>query len=587
MVLFFKKYITYLLLFYFLLPFYVHGQDNPVMVINTKGHTGMIRSLNFTPTGRLLISVSEDKTIRFWEVQTGSLEKTLRGELGEIRDGIIYTSAISPNGLYFAISGYPSTYGIRTFNLHTGDQIKTLKGNKDVINDLCFSPDGQFLASACSDFLVRIWRVAEDGFMRTQNDTILDGHIASIYKVSFSPDSKKLVSASFDGSLRLWELDEFGDFQLKNIMVHHLAEVRTVVFTPDGKYIISGGFDERVLLWDNEGNFIKELAKMNARVQTLAISPDSKKLLVHGSQGILGTIFEVPSGKIISTFKKHNNTVLTSSFYNNEIIATAGGNDKDIYLWDVQTGKRIRHFVGKGRSVWNVAFAKKGLEVAFGTLNPTGFLKDCPLQKSFNFKKFKLKEKVNPQNYHRVTTLLGMKQIKHIDPYTLKNADKEIIFNDKEADGLIRSYTLGKDGNIIVGSSFSLKKYDYQGKFLFEFKGHTGIVWATSISSDDQFLVSSSADQTIRLWNYKTGELLTTLFVATNNEWICLTPKAYYCTSDRGEEFIGWHVNHGVDFLAEYFPVENFRDIYYRPKLVKKIIKLASFKKAVHSFNNK
>ena len=127
------------------------------MVINTQGHTGMIRNLSFTPDGSSLISISEDKTIRFWNMQTGFLERTLRGQLGDGVDGMLYSSAISNDGLYFAISGYPSTYGIRTFNLRTGEQTKTLKGNTDVINDLCFSPNGSFLASACSDNIVRIY----------------------------------------------------------------------------------------------------------------------------------------------------------------------------------------------------------------------------------------------------------------------------------------------------------------------------------------------------------------------------------------------------------------------------------------------
>ncbi|OQY00230.1 MAG: hypothetical protein B6I24_00050 [Bacteroidetes bacterium 4572_128] len=573
--------------FFFAFIFSYGQNDNPIMVINTQGHTGMIRNLSFTPDGSSLISISEDKTIRFWNMQTGFLERTLRGQLGDGVDGMLYSSAISNDGLYFAISGYPSTYGIRTFNLRTGEQTKTLKGNTDVINDLCFSPNGSFLASACSDNIVRIWRLDEEGLLKEKSDIVLQGHYAPVYSVAFSPDNKKLVSASFDNTLRLWELDENDNFILIAIMVEHFAEARKVIFSPDGKYIFSGGFDGRVLMWDNEGNFIKEITAMGIRVQTLSVSPDATKLLVHGSQGMLGSIFEIPSGDLVSTFKKHNNTVLTSIFYNNDIAITAGGNDKDIYIWNIHNGNVLKHIKGKGKSVWSVAFSKKGLKLAFGNSNPTGFLKDCPLERSFDLKKFKIRDKkLKTKNFTLTKTMIGGKVIKHTDAYTIKNTEKEIIFNDREKDGLIRSYTLSKDGNIIVGSSFSLKKYNYNGDLLKEFKGHTGIIWSVSLSKNNKILASSSADQTIKLWNYKTGENLATFFFSSKNEWICLTPQGYYYTSEKGEKFIGWHVNRGVDHLAEFFPIEDFKNIYYKPDLVKKIILSGSFKKAVRSFSN-
>ncbi|MCX7702675.1 MAG: hypothetical protein N2234_01030, partial [Planctomycetota bacterium] len=47
-----------------------------------EGHTGATRSVAFSPHGKLLASTSEDETIRIWDAQTGKLLHTLTGHRG-------------------------------------------------------------------------------------------------------------------------------------------------------------------------------------------------------------------------------------------------------------------------------------------------------------------------------------------------------------------------------------------------------------------------------------------------------------------------------------------------------------------------
>jgi WD40 repeat protein len=57
--------------------------EGPYLELDTKGPMALIRSLVFTRDGSELISASDDKTIRVWEVDTGRLVRTIRGEIGE------------------------------------------------------------------------------------------------------------------------------------------------------------------------------------------------------------------------------------------------------------------------------------------------------------------------------------------------------------------------------------------------------------------------------------------------------------------------------------------------------------------------
>jgi len=89
-----------------------------------------------------------------------------------------------------------------------------------------------------------------------------------------------------------------------------------------------------------------------------------------------------------------------------------------------------------------------------------------------------------------------------------------------------RAYTFTPEGQTIIsgGSNGFLSAYDLKGQHLGGFVGHEGKVWAVTPSPDGRYFVSGSDDQTVRLWNLKTRELIVTLFNGTDGEWVLWTP---------------------------------------------------------------
>jgi WD40 repeat protein len=556
--------------------------DEPILVIDPQGHSAVIKDVMFTPDGTTLISVSYDKTIRLWDVETGDLIKTIRGQIGAGHEGKLYAGALSPDGKVLAAGGYGFEGGkcyIHLFNIESGEQIGLLKGHTNVINDLAFSPDGRWLASGSFDKTVRIWEVA-----RQKEIAKLEGHTDAVYGVAFSPDGQKLVSASYDSTLRLWDVGQIDNLTYKE-MIKHTAEVRCVAFAPDGRYIVSGGYDDKILLWDGNGNFLKEIDKLDNFINTVSFSNDSKKIIMAtgGGSGIItSNVYSIPSGEKITTFSKHTNTVVASAFYGNDLIATAGGNDEDVYIWDANSGTIKTHIIGKGKIVWGVACGE-GLNMAFGN---TWGIGQGNLEKSFDFSAMSLNpQPPNESDFQRTRANYSGKSFEKVGDYELKIVGDGTIKNDKDFDGWIRSYTFTPDGNIVVGSSFSLKLYHSDGTLIREFIGHTGEVLAVSVEPSGRILASASDDQTIKLWNLQSGELLATLFVTNDNEWICWTPEGYYAASAGGEKYIGWQINQGMEKAAKYYPVYTFRGQFYNPELVKRTIELASFQDALAESN--
>jgi hypothetical protein len=128
--------------------------------------------------------------------------------------------------------------------------------------------------------------------------------------------------------------------------------------------------------------------------------------------------------------------------------------------------------------------------------------------------------------------------------------------------------------------------YDRNGKLRGKYIGHEGVIWALVPSADGRFVVTGSDDQTVRLWNLETRELIATLFHAPRpdgevGEWVIWTPQGFYTGSAGGGRLVGWQLNNGPDQAADYVTGGQFRDRLNRRDIIEEAIRLASAKAAV------
>jgi WD40 repeat protein len=77
-----------------------------------------------------------------------------------------------------------------------------LRGHKDFIGDMAFSPDGMWLATGSTDHIVRLWNAAD----RFSGPRVLAGHEGPIFALAFSHDNRLLATASEDKTVRLWDV---------------------------------------------------------------------------------------------------------------------------------------------------------------------------------------------------------------------------------------------------------------------------------------------------------------------------------------------------------------------------------------------
>jgi tetratricopeptide (TPR) repeat protein len=157
----------------------------------------------------------------------------------------------------------------------------------------------------------------------------------------------------------------------RNRLEEHTSRVWSVSFSPDGKTLASGSADKTIKLWEvATGKPITTLTGHTSRVWSVSFSPDGKTL-ASGSADKTIKLWEVATSKPITTLTGHTSTVNSVSFSPDGKTLASASSDKTIKLWDVATGKLITTLTGHTSRVWSVSFSPDGKTLASGSFDKT------------------------------------------------------------------------------------------------------------------------------------------------------------------------------------------------------------------------
>jgi WD40 repeat protein len=585
----------------------VQDQGGPLLMLDTGGHMARIQGVAFTPDGKQLVSGGDDKVIRVWDWRAGKTVRTIRGQAGAGDEGKIFATALSADGRWLAAGGWmdvqtarvPCCGDIRLYDFATGKLVALLKGHANIVVSLAFSPDGKRLISGGWDNEALIWDVEGRKLLHR-----LRGHTAAIQATAFTPDGQRVVTGSNDTTLRLWRVADGG--LIAELKGHKEKIWRALAVRSVDGMIASGDFAGEIRLWDgNTGLYLRTLANQGGDVGSLRFSPDGTRLLSAfgycDSCTRIQHIWEVATGKELVAYTSHDNSVFAAATSPDGKLVATGGFNGDVQVWDLKTGRRQNILVGTGAPMWAAGFSADGQTIAWGNTwrthtalarNPLEHQLRLPVSGSGLGRPEPIDEGT-AKDFVRARATLGDYALFHrkggnygLDAILDIKKSGEVIASIERppSDGYShRAYSFMPDGQNLIsgGNNGALTAYDLKGQRLGNFLGHESEVWAVTPSRDGRLLVSGSADQTVRLWNLKTRELIATLFNGTDGEWVMWTPQGYYTGSPGADRIVGWQINKGADQVPDYVGADQLRDHLNRPDIVEKAIILASAEQAV------
>ncbi len=380
----FIAYAIYHMDVYNLDPVVLYAETGEVFKV-LKGHKdGWILDLDFHPNGQWLATANNKSEIIIWDYKTGAIVKkidvengyairslkfstdgqylySLDGGLGDqikkwsvnnwqlvkscpaVDDRTADQLEISPDGKTIAIRHYyyngNENFDIDFYDAKTFAYAFSIKdAHESIINDICFSPDGKYLASASNDGKVKIWDVETKEVSKEFID------LPCVHPVTFSPDSKYIILGS--GCARKWHIYIFNCETKQKVSEYYIdyfskytSGMSEIKISKEMNYILAGCYHGLFLLnarW-YPSNIEDELFKDDTDTYP---NPSNSDTLItfslNNSSGVEITITDI------------NGIVVTNLFHGflekgeHEIIWDTSNIPSGTYFCNIQTARDIQ-----------------------------------------------------------------------------------------------------------------------------------------------------------------------------------------------------------------------------------------------------
>jgi WD40 repeat protein len=408
-------------------------------------HADSVRAVSFSPDGRYVLTGCQDSAAHLWDLKADPpTEKRLE------HPRQVWAVAISRNGKTAASGG--TDHNARLWDVPTGMLIGSpLKHSLNVLS-VAFMPNGQGLATGCADGKFQRWGLQTEG---PSESGFRIGEI-SLFAALPSPDGRRILTASADRTAQIWDsktLKPLGE------PLRHDHWVYGAAWSPNGRMVVTGSFDNTARLWNaTTHQAIGEPLRHSDSVMAVAFSPDGRKVLTGSADGT-ARLWQIGTKKLPA--------------------------DSGIARLPI------------GRGDWKTAFAA----LLNDPLQSWGLPKGVPLVLPFYLTAFDVLA-MSPDAQKALIHLSDNSgeiwdlRDGNVSTQTIHHAAK-IWAGAFSADGQT-VLTGGQDQRVCLWDATSGKP---KGNSI----RHLGIVRAVAFSHTGKLILSGSSNQTARLWDAKTG----------------------------------------------------------------------------------
>ncbi|KAA8910755.1 WD40-repeat-containing domain protein [Sphaerosporella brunnea] len=244
-----------------------------------SGHLGWVRALTVEPNNQWFATGAGDRTIKIWDLASGSLRLTLTGHISTVR-GL----AVSPRHPYMFSCGEDKM--VKCWDLESNRVIRHYHGHLSGVYALALHPTLDVLVTAGRDGVARVWD------MRTRtNVMVLGGHQGTISSLITQEADPQIITGSMDSTIRLWDLAAGKSMA---VLTHHKKSVRALCSHPK-EFTFASGSADNIKQWKcPEGAFMQNFEGAGGIVNTLAVNEDD--VLFSGADNGEMCFFDWKSG---------------------------------------------------------------------------------------------------------------------------------------------------------------------------------------------------------------------------------------------------------------------------------------------------
>jgi WD40 repeat protein/serine/threonine protein kinase len=472
------------------------------ILVDRIPYVGALRSVAFSPDGRLVATATQTGEIRLWNAQTGApVGATMR----------------QPD------PAMPSDSGVMIRMFHG---VET--------DSLAVSPDGRTVLIGVYNSQARLW----DSSRGVPIGPKMDHN--GLNSVAFSPDGKIALTVGYAGAM-LWDAATgrpLGD------ELRQEGQVLAGAFSPDGTKLATGG-DDGIQLWDVRTRMRTARWTIGkAVITTVAFSPLADRLLVGTADG-RATRWDLRSGRQVGTWMMHTGEVSDAAFSaDGKTMTTRGG--RRLRAWETDAGgERTFMLGGSYPNVRTAVFTRDGREIVTvdstpnsvrrwdaATLKPVGEALKPPIPIMASKFVFSPDRSVALlADYGKTARLWDLRDGKFIGVPLALDAPVEL--------GLF-----SPNGETVLTTAFKgpARLWDARtGRPLSPPLAHAGSVKDAAFSPDSRLILTGSDDKTARFWDARTGAPVGRALPHASGVWaVAYSPDGDYVLTASGQVVQRW-----------------------------------------------
>ena len=554
----------------------------PILRVETGMHTTLIRRLAVDAPRNRLVTASDDKTARVWQMPEARLVSILRVPIDKGHEGQLFGLAISPDGKTIAVGGWTGwdwegVASIYFFDVASGELIKRYSGLKNAISALTWTPNGQHLIVGLQGHAgIVVLRTNDLQIIASDtqyDDKVMDididhnGRVATValdgwvrlYARDFRligrrvlPGGKKLSTVRFSPDAKLLAVAHIDQTQVTVASTHDLS----FAFHPEGQTLPEQvGFDS--IAWSSDGEYLYAAGDYQG--------PRRNPLYRWGNQG-KGAIEHIPLADNRITEIRAMAHGAIAYVAEDPALGVVDASGKPVAL----RGPDIIDF-----SAAQLAVSADGSVVGYPLRRDTSTLHYfSPLLAGDQDLSVANKTRLSPPRLSPPRLAAPGWKIAHWkNSRTPSINGKRPKLDDYE---IARSYAIAPNGQaLLLGTEWALRLLDRNAQEIWNVS-LPAVVWAVNISENGKLALAALSDGTLRWYRLSDGKEIFSYFPHNNGQdWIAWAPSGYYVSSIYGDNFVGWHLNRGIDRTPDFYRAVQFDRILYRPDIVAATFKAA------------
>lgn len=292
----------------------------------------------------------------------------------------------------------------------------------------------------------------------------------------------------------------------------HTDCINSIAYSPYGKHLASGSSDETIRVWDSETGQqtlhidIERINNTPCHVLSLTYSPNSGYIVCGLSDATI-RIWDANTGKPkCKPLFGHDNAVLSIAISPNGKIIASGSADKTVRFWDFHTERQVYKVFSTQAPIQSVAFSSDGEFLVSG--GSEHYIRVWKVQTGDMVNEIERTNEESTPIYslaftHDSQSVLYASLTNEFKIRHLQSIQEEIIFSGHLAS--VRSVAFSANSAYIVSGSAdnTVKVWNAETRkeLIPALSGHSSMIKCVAFAPDGNSVASGSEDKTINIWH--------------------------------------------------------------------------------------